>query len=50
MTEPALEAAAAHATQFLRGLAERPVAARAGAEELAARLGGPLPDGPSDPA
>ncbi|HJW35170.1 MAG TPA: aspartate aminotransferase family protein, partial [Actinomycetes bacterium] len=50
MTEPALEAAAAHATQFLRGLPERPVAARAGAEELAARLGGPLPDGPSDPA
>ena len=50
MTEPALEAAAAHATQFLRGLAERPVAARAGADELAARLGGPLPDGPSDPA
>jgi glutamate/tyrosine decarboxylase-like PLP-dependent enzyme len=50
MTEAALEAAAAHATQFLRGLAERPVAARAGAGELAARLGGPLPDGPSDPA
>jgi glutamate/tyrosine decarboxylase-like PLP-dependent enzyme len=50
MTEPALEAAAAHATQFLRGLAERPVAARAGADELRARLGGPLPDGPSDPA
>jgi glutamate/tyrosine decarboxylase-like PLP-dependent enzyme len=50
MTEAALEAAAAHANQFLRGLAERPVAARAGADELAARLGGPLPDGPSDPA
>jgi glutamate/tyrosine decarboxylase-like PLP-dependent enzyme len=50
MTDPALEAAATHATQFLRGLAERPVAARAGADELAARLGGPLPDGPSDPA
>ena len=50
MTEPALEAAAAHATRFLRGLPERPVAARAGAAELAARLGGPLPDGPSDPA
>ena len=31
MTEPALEAAAARATQFLRGLAERPVAARGGA-------------------
>ena len=50
MTEQALETAAAHATQFLRGLAERPVAASAGAEELRARLGGALPDGPSDPA
>jgi glutamate/tyrosine decarboxylase-like PLP-dependent enzyme len=50
MTEQALETAAAHATQFLRGLAERPVAASAGVEELRARLGGPLPDGPSDPA
>ena len=50
MTEPALEAAATHAAQFLRGLAERPVAARVGADELRARLGGPLPDGPSDPA
>ena len=50
MTEQALETAAAHATQFLRGLAERPVAARAGAEELRARLGGPLPEDPADPA
>jgi glutamate/tyrosine decarboxylase-like PLP-dependent enzyme len=50
MTEQALETAAAHATQFLRGLAERPVAASAGVEQLRARLGGPLPDGPSDPA
>jgi glutamate/tyrosine decarboxylase-like PLP-dependent enzyme len=50
MTEQALETAAAHATRFLRGLPERPVAARAGVEELRARLGGPLPDGPSDPA
>jgi hypothetical protein len=50
MTERALEAAAAHATQFLGGLAERPVGAAAGAEELRARLGGPLPDGPTDPA
>jgi glutamate/tyrosine decarboxylase-like PLP-dependent enzyme len=50
MTEQALEAAAAHATQFLRGLRQRPVAATAGAAELTARLGGPLPDGPSDPA
>jgi glutamate/tyrosine decarboxylase-like PLP-dependent enzyme len=50
MTEQALETAAAHAAQFLRGLAERPVAASAGVAELRARLGGPLPDGPSDPA
>jgi glutamate/tyrosine decarboxylase-like PLP-dependent enzyme len=50
MTEQALETAAAHATQFLRGLAERPVAASAGVEQLRTRLGGPLPDGPSDPA
>jgi glutamate/tyrosine decarboxylase-like PLP-dependent enzyme len=50
MTEQALETAAAHATQFLRGLPERPVAARAGAEELWARLGGPLPEHPADPA
>jgi glutamate/tyrosine decarboxylase-like PLP-dependent enzyme len=50
MTEQALETAAARATQFLRGLPERPVAARSGADELRARLGGPLPDGPSDPA
>jgi glutamate/tyrosine decarboxylase-like PLP-dependent enzyme len=49
-TERALAAAAAGATRFLRGLPERPVAATAGADELAARLGGPLPDGPSDPA
>ncbi|HEV2872571.1 MAG TPA: aminotransferase class V-fold PLP-dependent enzyme [Actinomycetota bacterium] len=49
-TERALEAAAAGATRFLRGLAERPVGATAGAEELRARLGGPLPDGPTDPA
>src|SRR5215208_5074101 len=50
MTERALETAAAHATRFLRGLGERPVAATAGGEELRARLGGPLPEHPSDPA
>ena len=48
--EGALEAAFAGATRFLRGLPERPVPARAGAEVLAARLGGPLPEHPSDPA
>jgi glutamate/tyrosine decarboxylase-like PLP-dependent enzyme len=50
MTERALEAAAAHAARYLRGLPERPVAAWAGAAELRQRLGGPLPDGPADPA
>jgi glutamate/tyrosine decarboxylase-like PLP-dependent enzyme len=50
MTERAIEEAAAHAAQFLRGLPERPVGARAGAAELRARLGGPLPEGPTDPA
>jgi glutamate/tyrosine decarboxylase-like PLP-dependent enzyme len=50
LTERALEAAAASASQFLRGLPERPVGPRVGADELRARLGGPLPDGPSDPA
>ena len=49
-TERALEAAFAGATRYLQSLAERPVAARVGAVELLARLGGPLPDGPSDPA
>jgi hypothetical protein len=49
-TERALAAAFAGATRYLRSLPERPVAARAGAGELLARLGGPLPDGPSDPA
>jgi glutamate/tyrosine decarboxylase-like PLP-dependent enzyme len=46
----ALAAASEAATRFLRGLPERPVAATTGAEELRARLGGPLPDGPGDPA
>jgi glutamate/tyrosine decarboxylase-like PLP-dependent enzyme len=50
MTERALEEAAAQAAQFLRGLPERSVGARAGAAELRARLGGPLPEGPTDPA
>jgi hypothetical protein len=49
-TERALAAAFAGATRYVRSLPERPVAARAGAAELLARLGGPLPDGPSDPA
>jgi len=50
MTERALEEAAAHAVQFLQGLPDRHVGPKAGADELRARLGGPLPDGPTDPA
>src|SRR4029453_16210399 len=50
MTEQALETAAAHATQFLRGLADRPVAARAGAEGLRGRPGGAPAGHPRDPA
>jgi glutamate/tyrosine decarboxylase-like PLP-dependent enzyme len=50
MTERALEEAAAHAVQFLRGLPERPAGSTAGAAELRARLGGPLPEGPTDAA
>jgi glutamate/tyrosine decarboxylase-like PLP-dependent enzyme len=49
-TVRALEAASAAAAQFLRGLPERPVGPLVGADELRARLGGPLPDGPGDPA
>ena len=50
MTERALEEAAVHAQEFLRGLPQRPAGARASAADLLARLGGPLPDGPTDPA
>jgi glutamate/tyrosine decarboxylase-like PLP-dependent enzyme len=39
-----------HAAAFLRGLPERPVAARADAATLRERLCGTLPEGPSDPA
>jgi glutamate/tyrosine decarboxylase-like PLP-dependent enzyme len=49
-TRELLERTAAHAADFLDGLAERPVAPAAGVEDLRAALGGPLPDGPSDPA
>jgi glutamate/tyrosine decarboxylase-like PLP-dependent enzyme len=50
MTERALEEAAAHAAQFLRGLPERPAGSTAAAAELRSRLGGPLPEGPTDAA
>lgn len=42
----ALGVAAERALAHLDELAERPVAARAGADELRAALGGPLPEGP----
>jgi glutamate/tyrosine decarboxylase-like PLP-dependent enzyme len=45
-----LERTAARAAEFLRGLPDRPVGASAGVDELLEALGGPLPDGPSDPA
>ena len=47
MTEQALEAAAASATQFLRGLASRRVPATAGAGELAATSSTVAAAGPS---
>jgi glutamate/tyrosine decarboxylase-like PLP-dependent enzyme len=39
-----------HAVEFLAGLPERPVGAAATLPELRAALGGPVPEGPSDPA
>jgi len=45
-----LGAAARHARAYLDGLAERPVNARASVGEIAARLGGPLPERGTDPA
>ena len=50
MIRPLLHATADYATTFLDGLGERRVTASATADELRAALGGPLPDGPSDPA
>ena len=45
-----LERTAARAAEFLHGLPDRPVGATASVDELLASLGGPLPEGPSDPA
>ena len=44
-----LERVLAEALDFLGGLASRPVNARADVDEVAATLGGPLPDDASDP-
>jgi glutamate/tyrosine decarboxylase-like PLP-dependent enzyme len=45
-----LERALAHSVDFLEELPERPVAARARALEILARIDGPVPDRPSPPA
>src|SRR3712207_4332927 len=44
-----LDGAATYAAEFLDGLPERRVAPTATAESLRKELGGPLPDGPSEP-
>jgi glutamate/tyrosine decarboxylase-like PLP-dependent enzyme len=45
--DEALRRAAEHARQWLESVSERPVGPRAGADELVAEFGGPLPDGPT---
>jgi glutamate/tyrosine decarboxylase-like PLP-dependent enzyme len=46
----ALDRAASHARSWLGTLPDRPVRFQADADAIRARLGGPLPDGPTDPA
>jgi glutamate/tyrosine decarboxylase-like PLP-dependent enzyme len=46
----ALDRASAHARSWLASLADRPVPPVSSIEDLAAGLGGPLPEGPCDPA
>ncbi len=48
-TQRLFERTAAYAADFLESLPARPVAAQAEVDELRAALGGPLPEGPSDP-
>ena len=48
-TEATLRSAAAHAIHWLRGLDDRPVAARRTLEQLRERLDGPLPETSTDP-
>jgi glutamate/tyrosine decarboxylase-like PLP-dependent enzyme len=50
MTDPLLGYVAGRVTQYQRAVAQRDVTARAGVDELAAMVGGPLPDGPTEPA
>jgi len=47
---PALDRAVAHALSWLDSLPERPVTPRVSADDLAAGIAMPLPDGPTDPA
>lgn len=46
----ALDRAATHARAWLASMPDRRVPPRAGADDLQGRLGGPLPEGPTDPA
>jgi glutamate/tyrosine decarboxylase-like PLP-dependent enzyme len=48
-TRKLFERTAAYAADFVESLPTRPVAAQAEVDELRAALGGPLPEGPSDP-
>jgi glutamate/tyrosine decarboxylase-like PLP-dependent enzyme len=48
-TRRLFERTAAYAADFVESLPTRPVAAQAEVNELRAALGGPLPEGPSDP-
>jgi glutamate/tyrosine decarboxylase-like PLP-dependent enzyme len=50
MADDLLAAVAARINEYQRGLAERPVRARAGVDELRTLLGGPTPDRPAEPA
>jgi glutamate/tyrosine decarboxylase-like PLP-dependent enzyme len=45
----ALQRALDHATKYLEGLEHRPVNSTVGLDDLRARLGGPLPEGGTDP-
>src|SRR4051812_32547255 len=45
-----LHQTADHAADFLESLDQRPVMPQVDLEDLRARMGGPVPDGPSDPS
>jgi hypothetical protein len=48
-TRRLFERTAGYAADFVESLPSRPVAAQADTDELRAALGGPRPEGPSDP-